>query len=442
MPTSGGKSWTANIANDETSIAAASLLRLLGGVAVATNADNENVQPLAQWLRHYSTSAHDFALPIGKWWTAFTFSSENNKPGIHQLAQVTLAVALLQEKARRGLEVDAASLDIIWGLIHEAIVGAQETKLQFLVSRNAQGFLAVPLCSLIQEGRIEELWRLHTWLPDGQRGDPEVRIHAHQPFGQSWSLLGSGTNCEFKVDSPDDASLTTHAAYECCYTYTGEHDSRTGPGFLQMRSTIRSTGRLVRVTPVSRELHTRDMSYSVPAGAYHQSTVSGSRMHATLFVFDAHRGYDDNAAVLGPKDGNGLAESGDADGITPQALARTVDAVRDWEKEQEVMLGGNDEHPTVIGYYRFFCGSGLLQAGRREDALQYFNPPKGGTPAHAFAREPSQQHRAYIKTLIEAGADLGLVDEAGFTALDYAVQNGDAETEALLCGQPSAKARA
>jgi hypothetical protein len=452
MPSSDGKLWTANIANDETSIAAASLLRVLEGVAVATNAPDGYVQPLAQWLRHYgvtkgsnpplgtpptdSKTTLDLALPFGEWRAAIASSSENNKEGVQQLAQITLAVALLREKARRGLDVDTASLDTIWSLIHKAIISAQGTKLQLLVCRSAQGFLAVPLCSLLKDGRIEELWRLHTWLPDGRRGEFEVCIHAHQPFAQSWTLLGHGTNCNFKVDSPDDPSLTTHATYGCCYV--AEDGKLSGSGYLRMSSTIRNTGRLVRVTPGSREPHSRDMTYSVPAGAYHRSIVSGSRVHATFFVFDAHRGYVDNTAVLGPKDGSEWAQPRDADGITPQALAQTVGATRNWEQAQGVTLEGDDENATVMGYYRFFRGLGLLQAGRREDALQYFNPPKGCTPAQAFAREPSQQHREYIKKLIEVEADLDLVDESGYTALDYAVQNGDTETEALIRGQPSA----
>ncbi|KAF2192828.1 hypothetical protein K469DRAFT_735688 [Zopfia rhizophila CBS 207.26] len=429
MPSSDGKLWTASVANDandETSIAAASILRVLEGVAVATKAPDEYVQPLAQWLRRYGVvegndsplgitaidtkSALDLAIPFGEWRAAINSSSENCNEGVRQLAQVTLAVALLREKARRGLDVDTASLDTIWSLIHEAIISAQGTKVQFTVSRSAQGFLAVPLCSLLNDGRIEELWRLHTWLPDGQRGvSEEVCIHAHQPFGQSWTLLGCGTDCTFEVDSPNDPSLTTHAAYECCYAGA---DGK-------------------QITPVSREPHSRDMTYIVPGGAYHRSIVSGSRLHATLFVFDAHRGYDDTAAVLGPKDVSEYFQPRDPAGITPEALAQMVGATRKWEQAQGVKPEGNDEHATVMGYYRFFRGLGLLQAGRREDALQYFNPAKGCTPAQAFAQEPSQQHRDYIKKLIESG----------YKALDYAVHNGDTKTEALILGRSSAAFR-
>ena len=115
-----------------------------------------------------------------------------------------------------------------------------------------------------------------------------------------------------------------------------------------------------------------------------------------------------------------------------------VGATRKWEQAHGVKPEGNDEHATVMGYYRFFHGLGLLQAGRREDALQYFNPARGCTPAQAFAREPSQQHRDYIKKLIEVGADLDMVDESGYNALNYAVHNGDTGTEALILGRPQA----
>src|SRR5437667_4730059 len=163
MPSLDGKLWTANVADDATSIVAASLLRVLEGVAVATKAPDEYVQPFAQWLRHYGVvegnnsrlgitatntkSALDLALPFGEWRAAITSNSETCNEGVRQLAQVTLAVALLREKARRGIDVDTTSLDTIWSLIHEAIISAQDTELQFTVSRSAQGFLAVPLCS-------------------------------------------------------------------------------------------------------------------------------------------------------------------------------------------------------------------------------------------------------------------------------------------------------
>jgi hypothetical protein len=64
MPHPDGKLWTANIAKDETRIGTASLLHVLEGVAVATSAPDDYVQPLAQWLRHYAVSKGSYS-PLG-----------------------------------------------------------------------------------------------------------------------------------------------------------------------------------------------------------------------------------------------------------------------------------------------------------------------------------------------------------------------------------------
>ncbi|EHK44767.1 uncharacterized protein TrAtP1_002888 [Trichoderma atroviride] len=401
--------WTADVLDENTSITTSSLLLVLAGVAVATKAPSKYVQPLVEWLQqrqNTSDSANDLddALPFRGWLVAINSNPENSNAGTRQLVQVTLAVALLREKARAGQDLNAASIDSIWTPVYDAIITAQDTDLQFTVSRSAQGFLAVPLCSLVKDGRIQELWRLHTWLPDGQRGiSEEVCIHAHQPYGQSWILLGSGTDCTFKVDTPDDPSLTTHALYECCYAPADGKQNSTGYQTHQMSSTIRNTGKLVRVTPVSRVPHSRDMTYSVPGGAYHRSIVPGGRLHATLFVFDAHRGYDDAAAVLGPKDGGEWVQPRDPDGITAEVLAQIVNATRKWEQQRGAAPEGDEEHEDVIKFYRFFRAMGLLKDGREESAFQYLDPPKRSTPAQAFAGKPSMGHQEYIKEGIKGG---------------------------------------
>lgn len=432
-----------------TTIPATSLSRVLEGAAVATKAPDVYIKPISTWLQQYKAvngndspldrkfedgkSCATGELPFDDWCTSIESQPAFSEKGVRQLCQVVLAIALLRERSRRGLELDSSTLDTIWDLVYDAIIGAQGTELQFTVSRSAQGFLAVPLCSLLANGKIEELWRFHTWMPDGQRGiDEKVCIHAHQPFGQSWTLLGSGTDCTFHVDTPDDDALTTHAAYECCYASADGKQSGSGYQTHQMSSTIRSSGRLLRVATGDTFPHSRDMTYSVPGGAYHRSIVSGEKLHATLFVFDSHRGYDDDAAVLGPKDGGEYVQLRDPAGITPVALAQMANATRKWEQAHNIFSEGDSEHPTVMAYYRFFRGMGLLEAGRRHDALQYFNPGNGFTPLHAFAREPSSKHRDYISQLIEAGAVLTAADSTGSTALDYARQSGDTEAEALI----------
>ncbi|USP73294.1 hypothetical protein yc1106_00568 [Curvularia clavata] len=407
---------------DETAIPKASLLRVLEGVAVATKAPDKQVQMLNDLIRGFKTNQIDEnmhescrrtavdpenqSLSFSQWCLVIAGKPQIFAEGVRQLTQVTLAVALLRERSRRELPVDTTRINEIWSLIHDAIVSASATVLKFTVSRSAQGFLAVPLCSLLENGCIDELWRLHTWLPDGQRGiSEEVCIHAHQPFGQSWTLLGSGTDCTFEVDEPEDLSLTTHAAYECCYMSESGHQSAGASGYqtFQLTSTIRNTGRFLRVKPLNQLSHSRDMTYSVPGGAYHRSLVAGNKLHATIFVFDSQRGYDDNAAVLGPKDGDEWVQPRDPADLTAVVLAQIVDAARKWEQKHETASKGKDEHPTILAYYNLFRGLGLLQSGRRDDAMHCLRPIGGSTPEQAFLQEPSQEHQSYIQKLRELG---------------------------------------
>lgn len=407
---------------DNTAIPKASLLRVLKGVAVATKAPDEQFRILNDTIQGFESdqideemveNSHRAAvgtkndtLSFSQWCRLMGESSKIHAEGVRQLAQVTLGITLLRERSRRDLPVDTTRINEIWGLIHDAIVSASVTALRFTVSRSAQGFLAVPLCSLLENGRIDELWRLHTWLPDGHRGvSEEVCIHAHQPFGQSWTLLGSGTDCTFEVDEPDEPSLTTHAAYECCYMSESGQQSAGASGYqtFQLTSTIRNTGRFLRVMLLNQLSHSRDMTYSVPGGAYHRSLVAGNRLHATLFVFDSQRGYDDNAAVLGPKDGVEWVQPRDPADLTAEVLAQTVDAARKWEQTHDAASNGQDDHPMIMAYYNFFRGFGLLRAGRRDDAMQYLQPTEGSTPEQMFLQKPSQEHQGYVQKLRDLG---------------------------------------
>ena len=87
---------------------------------------------------------------------------------------------------------------------------------------------------------------------------------------------------------------------------------------------------------------------------------------------------------------------------------------------------------TVIAMSRFFYGRALLLSGRRDEALTQFNPLNACTPAIALCKEPSEEHFGHLQELVEAGADMDLTDEEGYTALEYAVFNGDIRMEKLV----------
>jgi tetratricopeptide (TPR) repeat protein len=100
---------------------------------------------------------------------------------------------------------------------------------------------------------------------------------------------------------------------------------------------------------------------------------------------------------------------------------------------QALALAHTLEDSTVLALSRFFHGRALLQEGHRERALEEFNPTAAKcTPAIALCKEPSEEHRQYLRELLDAGADMDLVDEHGYSALDYAVFAGDAAAEAIV----------
>lgn len=77
----------------------------------------------------------------------------------------------------------------------------------------------------------------------------------------------------------------------------------------------------------------------------------------------------------------------------------------------------------------------LLKRGKKEEAAEMLNPkprydrfPGVTTPAMAMCKQPSVEYRGWLTEAVEAGADLEITDDEGYTALDHAVFNGDEET--------------
>ncbi|KAE8165156.1 hypothetical protein BDV40DRAFT_309614 [Aspergillus tamarii] len=618
------------------------LLRVLEGVAVATLLDESSYQQLVQTFSLGDAVAegvnsridNDVAqsLPLSDWLAKVSDIScddKNNQLLIRHLADLVLAIALLRESGRStdnpGLPaVSEADLTIAWNMIRGVLLSDVFRNSNVRASRSAQGFLSVPLCSIVRNGNIEELFRLHVWLPDKQRGVPEFAVHSHQPFGQSWVLAGAGVDHSYDVNPTTDYAAATHATYRLVWQDAKSTDKSYKTH--QISSTVENTGNLVRVTATSSNRHTRNMSYSIPAAAFHRTEVASDTLHATLFFFDASRGFVKDAPVLGPKELESSTQQRDSGGVTPAALATMVDAVRSWEMLMEqgeqhaqraewehalrsfshalslcnpggclpesgnyknialgklgytnrrfgrydkaekylksamngigstplhvellgemgvvyrhmtrlddakrefetqynmagelklehamcrslgnlamvnyqlsrdllplaidqlkerirlarsikasvgsgeqgqaivwetvglsrlslcytacgfaneaiataleslkVALGTKD--PTVVAMSRLFYGRALYLNGQREEALQQFNPSGTCTPAMALCKEPSNEHLGYLKELVEAGADMDLIDEQGYSALDYAVFCGDKETEEVV----------
>ncbi|AEO65533.1 uncharacterized protein THITE_2033176, partial [Thermothielavioides terrestris NRRL 8126] len=544
-----------------------------------------------------------------------------------EVANITLAVAFMRESGRRSLPVSADDLDLVWSLIYGALTSRMLPHPLCTASRSAQGFLAVPLCSLLKDGAIDELFRLHAWLPDGYRGNPDFAVHSHQPFAQSWILAGEGTDHRYDVEPTEDPTRSTHAVYQLAWSDGKRQDAAYKTH--QTYSIVQNTGKPVRATRTASETHSRNMAYTVPAGAFHSTSVAPNILHATLFFFDSHRGFMQLAPVLGPRDAESYKQVRDPAGTTPQILAEKVQLLRTWEvlvergrrlaksaelefalvalndalqlcesrvdfpnatlyrrrvlgelgslnrrlgryetaraileaaiaetepsvqriemsgelgvvyrhmnrledakrafemqyrtaeelgaeqamcraignlgmvnyqlsqqmlqlaieqlnervdrarriKEtpaqasfaatQEIVgqarlslcyasqgntkqavasalaslrlssdLESTQRDSTLVAFSRFFYGRALLLDGQRDEALKQFNPPPPAcTPAMAMCKEPSEEHRKYLEELVNAGADMDLVDEQGYTALDHAAFSGDVAAEELV----------
>ncbi|CRK14795.1 hypothetical protein BN1708_011256 [Verticillium longisporum] len=90
------------------------------------------------------------------------------------------------------------------------------------------------------------------------------------------------------------------------------------------------------------------------------------------------------------------------------------------------------EDPAVMALSRFFYGRALLFQGGVEEAMAQFNLPSACSCAIALCKEPSSQNYEYLRELVDVGANMDLVDNQGYTALDHSVFNSDAAMEDLV----------
>ncbi|KIO11996.1 hypothetical protein M404DRAFT_19820 [Pisolithus tinctorius Marx 270] len=322
------------------SISRSALHRVFRGVVVATRAPDDVAAPIFRWILSCGGKAESDqdsddaagALAPNEWCNtaAMDLAHEDSR----QLARVAIGVAFLREKSRRSQHTTAADLEWVWGLVHGAITHPMTTGPRFSASRSSQGFLAVPLCSLLEKEKIDELYRFHVWLPDGQRGNPDFAVHSHQSYAQSWILAGEGWDYQYTYEEVTNRAGATHAVYNLKWS-DGKNTS-TNYKTHQTSSTVVNTKKLARITGIrGPSVHTRDMSYFVHSLVLHRTKVAPYTLHATLFVFDSQRGFAEVAPVLGPMDLASSTQLRDPAGVTPAALANLVDAVRTWETRME-----------------------------------------------------------------------------------------------------------
>ncbi|KZL80661.1 peroxisomal catalase [Colletotrichum incanum] len=302
-------------------IDSASLLRSLRGVAQAANLSEAKIEPIMQRLSSLAER-----LTLDSWQDFFESLALDEKDNTLHLAslRLALAVSFLRETARQNQPVSSDDLDQCWRMVYQAVTSRDSPA--FTAARSAQGFLSVALCSLVKDGKIDELFRLHVWLPDGNRGNSDFRLHSHQPFAQSWILAGEGVDHAWEVWPVEDPAEATHAGYALAWDDGKEQNKEYKTH--QSSSTVNNTGRLLKATETHSEVHSRGSTYSIPAAAFHTSEVTPDALHATLFFFDSYRGFIEDAGVLGPIDKISYTQLRDPAGISPCELAKVVEAAR------------------------------------------------------------------------------------------------------------------
>lgn len=337
-----------SISNDDVNIALSSILRSVEGVAVATRTSVDDVMVVQNFLCtlthngyccaefnnstlhiNYVDGDWPYAPGFYKWYRAI--QRGQIREDLRHIAVLSLIISFLRLKSHHkdAIPVQPEDLAFIWNKTYDDMMATMHGRPLCSVTRSAQGFMSVAICSIIKDGDIDELWRFHVWLPDGQRGNSQGGIHSHQPYSQSWILAGQGTDHSYHVERVDGSLPATHAEYAVNWN-DGKNTSATYTTN-QNFSVVKNTGQLVRATLKESEVHTRNMTYTMAQGAYHRSDVPTDMFHATLFFFDSSRGFLKDARVLGPAEGESFIQYREAAGITASKLAQMVEVVRSWE---------------------------------------------------------------------------------------------------------------
>ena len=310
------------------------LLRTLHGVVQATTApqhtaDIASRQVSSLGIPHPRTESK----PLKVWLDAITVEAGQEDESALHVTKLTVCLTYMRLRCQSAAPKDSLSadeLDTIWDIFRAALLSPLYADRRAV--RSHQGFLSVPLCDLHKpNGDNEEYWRVHLWLPNRPQPDPDFIIHSHKSYGQSWILAGEGTDGEYEVEPVQDIELATHAIYALTDARTITHRD--------LRMTIVNTEKYLKVKHAEYETHTRDTSYIVPAAAFHTSQIPMDKVHATIFLFDASRGFDSAGGVsLGPKNLTTVEQNRDPGGYMATALVSVVDAVRSWEKAFETAM--------------------------------------------------------------------------------------------------------
>lgn len=218
---------------------------------------------------------------------------------------------------------------MVWEILRDALQSPLYKDVK--VGRSHQGFLSLPFCVLLKDdGSNDECWRLHVWLPSSPQPDPRLSIHSHKSFAQSWILAGEAENMEYKVTPAADVESATNAIYRLD---TATNKTLTSGMKEELSgSVIYNTGKKVVVEKAHRHRYDRGKSYVVPENVFHTTGLESKTILATIFFFDAARGFSEEAGVpIGPLDGTEFTQYRNPEGTQSEVLVKIVDIARRWD---------------------------------------------------------------------------------------------------------------
>ena len=145
--------------NSELEISRSALLRVVEGVAAATKTSRDDVKPILQSIQLCNDGSTS-EMCLRDWCTVLLPGFAETDELSKQLAGLALGVGFLREQNRLTsvdaiFTIDESELALVWSLIRSALASPLLPRPLCTVSRSAQGFLAVPLCSLIENGNID-----------------------------------------------------------------------------------------------------------------------------------------------------------------------------------------------------------------------------------------------------------------------------------------------
>ncbi|KAI0630351.1 hypothetical protein C8Q77DRAFT_1137637 [Trametes polyzona] len=362
-----------------TTLEKADLLHVFDGVRFVVNStqgDNHG-EPVKQWL----DSVPALSLPVGEWRTKAIKGLKKDDGLSRNFFDLVLGVALLRHHSRststrsaiKDRETDPALLELIWELVRTALTGPSPVDLPPL--RSAQGFLSIALCHHNKEGNIEELFRLHVWLPDGQRGDQEFVIHTHQPWARSWIMAGKATDHRFDVEELEEGDTRTPTHETMRMDWGKGHQYTTDQKLSLARAD--GAGKLVFTTErlADKETHGLDDSYCVPTMDYHYTQAPFHEVHTTLFFFDSSLGFTQNAPILGPVGASLHPQPRDPMGNSTVGLVDVAHAVRSLDMLKRAKGTAHKEH--VWNHARKAISDAIYTCGALRGALV-------GEPAYLY----------------------------------------------------------